>query len=236
MQLQQRQPEVTALKPLKQAGFFSVLSYRRKLARLHQSRIDALGITVGTIWTPELAAQAASLELHDYWYRKALARLNRRAVSSKELHRWMLEQGLEAQLADRITERLKEIGALNDRMLADSLVHHHTRIRPAGERLIRTKLRQRGIDEETGSAALDGQLDPDTMLEQARTLAQRKTEHARRRSSDDATAQERAKAQAKLYRQVQGLLARRGFPPRIIEQVTEEIAAQAGFDPASEAD
>jgi len=119
--------------------------------------------------------------------------------------------------AQRVLDRLVEVGLVDDEAFAEAWVSSRHRGRGLAPTALRMELRRRGVDDEHIAAALDG-LDDQTQLETARELAARK-----------------AAATAGLpyptrLRRVAGLLARKGYPAGLAYAVTRETLAQGGPD------
>lgn len=86
---------------------------------------------------------------------KAMAMLDRRQLSRRQLVEKLLGAGGEEDEAESVAEWLADIGALNDEGLAESVVRHYS-AKGFGRPRIMTELCKRGIDRETAEAALEG--------------------------------------------------------------------------------
>lgn len=221
---QESQVNITAIRPLKREGWFSVLAAGRCLVRLHQRRIEELGLAVGTAWTGELAARATRMAQRDDLYRQAIARINRRNLSRAEMRAFLLDRGADESLAEGIVNDLEKSGAIDDRALAEAVVHDATRRRPAGSNLLRIKLQRRGIDPDALDPALEAGVANES--EAARQLMDQflGAELARLDTAKRGDGDQAARARAGVLRRLAGLLARRGFEPDTVESLLEEAA------------
>jgi regulatory protein len=127
---------------------------------------------------------------------RALRLLGVRWRSREELRRRLLRAGFEpGEIADTL-EDLERAGLVHDERFARELVRDQTRRRLAGDRVIRSALREKGVAPEVAEAALGGAGDE---AERATELARRKAERMRGLAPDAA------------HRRLYGVLLRRGF-------------------------
>jgi len=117
--------------------------------------------------------------------------------------------------AQRVLDRLVEVGLVDDEAFAEAWVSSRHRGRGLAPTALRLELRRRGVNDEHIAAALDG-LDEQTQLKTARELAARK-----------AAATAGLPYPARL-RRVAGLLARKGYPAGLAYAVTRETLAAQG--------
>ncbi len=108
-----------------------------------------------------------------------------------------------------IVDTLRRQGYLDDRRLAQSAVRFAMRHKPSGPRLLRRKLRAAGVREEIVEEELREDLPPERERELALELARRKLKGARDR--------------AQAVRRIHGLLSRRGFSERIVNDICAGI-------------
>lgn len=146
--------------------------------------------------------------------RLVVSRLRRSALSVSEVRKVLAEHGLDdAELEDWI-ERYERLGYLDDERLAEQLVHSHGVRRGKGSGAILNELSRRGVDSAVARAAVD-ELDPDTELENARTVAERRARQLR--GLDRQTAERRLSA----------FLQRRGYSGQVVrEAVTAALSGE----------
>lgn len=95
---------------------------------------------------------------------KAVAMIGARALSKKELENRLLQKGEDAQDAAQAVQWLEEIGALDDRSYASSIVRHYG-VMGYGPAKIRDELYRRGIPREMWEEALAQVPDPAETIE-----------------------------------------------------------------------
>ncbi|MEM6333560.1 MAG: regulatory protein RecX [Planctomycetota bacterium] len=174
--------------------------------------IGELGIAEGDAWTDELAARVAGAVEEDKAIRDAMARLNRRALSRRDLDRKLRERGHEAVARAAALDRLTELGLIDDAAYGAALADEVVRRKAAGPRLVEQKLRAKGVSGDVaGRIARDAAGDKDAQRAAARAAAEKKL--GTMRGVDRATQRRR------LY----GLLGRRGFDSEVIAEVMDAV-------------
>jgi regulatory protein len=175
--------------------------------RLSQSIAYDMGLRIDLPWDDALAAKVQAAVAYDGAMKAALQRLNRRALSTSQLRRKLREKEHDPIAIDQAIARLEELGAIDDEAFGQSLIDETLRRKPAGPRLLRQKLMQKGLDRKLIDR-LVGALEPDG--DGAVELARKKM-----RTMNDIDPQ---KQKQRLW----GLLARRGFDSDTIEQAVRE--------------
>lgn len=189
----------------------SVRVGRKVVATLAMQRIDALGLTVGQAWDEALAAKVAAAAEEDKAMRKALNRLNRRAMSRRDLDRKLRELEFAEATREQVLDRLTELGYLDDEAFGRALIRETQRGKAAGPRLLQQKLFQKGLDRALIDRLITETRGEHDEAEQAVALARQRLRQMRR--LDAATRRRR------LY----GLLARRGFEGETIDAAMEAV-------------
>ena len=121
-----------------------------------------------------------------------------------------------AEVAERVLDRMTEVGLLDDAAYAAAFVRTKQRDRALGRVALRTELRRRGIDEEPAAQAL-AQVDPESERGRAEQLVDRRIGTAL------------AAGTVAARRRLLGLLARRGYPADVAIAVVDR-ALQAHAD------
>ena len=142
---------------------------------------------------------------------QAMSLLNRRAYSRRGIADKLRGKGYSNETIAATCDRLEAIGVLDDERYARQLIDETRRSKPAGSRLLKQKLYQRGIS----SAIIDkllaeqthDQNDQDELLD----FARRKAESMRDLDRDKAT------------RRLTALLIRRGFNPGTVYEVVRRV-------------
>lgn len=183
------------------------------VATLPTREIEALGLHVDQPWDDALAARVEQAVHVDKAMRKAMNRLNRRAMSRRDLDRKLSDLGFDEPTRERVLNQLAKLKYLDDEALGRSLIRETRRAKPAGPRLLRQKLFQKGLDRTLIDQLLaEVRADPDAEPESEAV------ELARRRLAQMARLEPAAR-QRRLF----GLLARRGFEPETINAALETL-------------
>lgn len=206
-------PQITAINPTKRkADRFAVRVDGRTVATLSGRSVAALRLAVDQNWDPDLAEQVDRAQAFDKAYDAALSRLNRRAMSRRQLHDKLRQLDHSQSVVDQVLDRLEELRLLDDEELGRELIRQTIASRPAGPRLLRSKLQQRGFPAALIDRLLETEL-PSTAdsVRGAAALAQQKL---RTMSRLDPLARKR---------RLWGMLARRGFDADTIEAALRDL-------------
>lgn len=142
-----------------------------------------------------------------------------RAQLADALHR----NGFPGDVAERVLDRLGDVGLVDDAAFAEAWVQSRHAGRGLARRALRSELRRRGVDDETVSEALDA-LDNDDEVATARRLVERKLPSTRRLEP------------ATRSRRLVGMLARKGYPHGVTVRVVREALEAEGVWEADVAD
>ncbi|RXZ46355.1 RecX family transcriptional regulator [Agromyces fucosus] len=146
--------------------------------------------------------------------RLVISRLRRSALSVSEVRAVLVEHGLDDIEVEEWIARYERLGYLDDAKLAEQVVHSHGVRRGRGSGAIMQELGRRGVDNALARAAVED-LDPETELENARAVAERRARQLR--GLDRQTAERRLSA----------FLQRRGYPGDVVrEAVSAALAAE----------
>ena len=225
-------PRVSALRPTNRDPLrFTVKVDGKAVGTLSQKLIDDLRITIGSPYTPELAAALADAVVYDKAFRAATRRLARRAMSSG-----MIRQKLRtpprrrppkpgdtrkprepdpipsAEVIDQVIARLTELDLLDDRAFGQALIRDLTRSKPAGPMLLKQKLYAKGLDAKLiDELVAEATADPDEQADGATSFAEKKIRSMRHLDADT------------IKRRLYGQLARRGFTPDAIRTAMDAV-------------
>jgi regulatory protein len=125
-----------------------------------------------------------------------------------------------ADAAEQALDRFTEVGLIDDAAFADAWVRSRHSTRGLSSRALQRELRNKGVDDETVSAAVDV-IDPESELETAAALV------ARRMPST------RSLDRAARTRRLVGMLARRGYDGGLAMRVVRDALAAEGTDDGS---
>jgi len=145
-------------------------------------------------------------------YDRTLKYLAYRPRSSAEVGRYLSQKGVGAEIRDRVLDRLRGAGLVDDGAFAQFWVENRESFRPQGRRLLRQELRQKGISEGLIDEVLLG-VEEDRSAYAA--AAQRAVRFAH--LEDEAFRE-------KMY----GYLRRRGFDHEVVAETTARLLAERG--------
>ncbi|NDV09097.1 recombination regulator RecX [Rhodococcus sp. IEGM 248] len=143
--------------------------------------------------------------------------LTDRARSRAELAERLAKKGYSPEIAERVLDRLTEVGLVNDADFAQQWVHSRHTYSGKGKRALALELRRKGIGQEDATEAL-AQIDSEDERARATELVAKKL---RTVSADD---RDRA------VRRLVSMLARRGFPQGMAFEVVKEQLDRAGTE------
>lgn len=205
--------EITAIKPTQRNPKRVTIRIGRKVvATLPQSKVEELGLAVGQVWDDALAQRVAQASVYDKALRQAMNRLNRRAMSRRDLDNKLQKLEYEQAVREQVLDRLTELKFLDDEAYARALIDATLRRKPAGPQLLRQKLYQKGIDRSLIEKLVSEATDAQDLAPGAVDLARKKLRSMQRLDIET--------RKRRLY----GLLARRGFNPDTISSVMSELA------------
>ncbi|MBL8745986.1 MAG: RecX family transcriptional regulator [Phycisphaerae bacterium] len=182
------------------AGRVTMLINGRSIGTIAGDIADRIGLRSGRPWTPELALRVSKALEDDIAQEAATRLLAQRERSTGELIARLKRRGVKPDKAERLVASLEHKGEVDDARFAELLARSILRDKPAGARLIRSKLREKHVDRETARHATSAALQGRDALSDAIMLARS------RLRAMGAAVDDRTKA-----RRLLGLLARRGF-------------------------
>jgi regulatory protein len=134
----------------------------------------------------------------------------------------MRRRGVPDQAAETVLDQLTKARLIDDAAFAMAWVESRHHGRGLSRRSLSAELRQRGIDGDDLTEAVEG-LDPEQEIETARRMAERKL------------AATRGQPPQTRMRKVAGMLARKGYSPALAYRLIRESLEQEGetleFDP-----
>jgi regulatory protein len=139
-----------------------------------------------------------------------LNKLTARARSRQELADSLAERGVPDDVATKVLDRFGEVGLVDDAAFAHAWVQSRQASRGLSRRALGLELQRKGVDSETVAESLES-IDDETEYDAARALVEKKL-----RSSRTTDPQAR-------WRQLVGLLARRGYSPGLSMRVVGDV-------------
>ena len=122
----------------------------------------------------------------------------------------LARKGIPNDVAERVLDRLTEVGLIDDEAYAQSFVASRHRHGGLGAGALREELKRKGVDATTAASAVTV-VDRDAEYRRARALLERRVDSAMANGVDTA------------HRRMLGLLARRGYPPDLAQRVVREV-------------
>lgn len=154
-----------------------------------------------------------------------LTKLTARARSRQELADALAQRGVPDDVATAVLQRFGEVGLVDDAAFARAWVESRQASRGLSRRALAVELRRKGVDAEIVTDILTS-IDDETEYAAATALVTRKLRATRH-----------ASPQAR-WRQLVGVLARRGYSPgvamRVVGDVLKAEAAASGDEDAAE--
>ena len=129
----------------------------------------------------------------------------------------LARKGIPPDIAERVLDRLTEVGLIDDEAYAQSFVASRHRHGALGAGALRDQLRRKGVDPQTAMSAV-AVVDRDAEYERARAFLERRVDSAMAHGADTAR------------RRLLGLLARRGYPADLAQRVVQEAMAAYGAE------
>ena len=137
------------------------------------SRIVAAWLAVGQEISDEKIARLKAEDEHEVLYLKSLNFIQYRSRSTQEIRRYLTKQAVGEDVVERILERLERAGLVDDTQFAQTWVENRSDLRPRSRHALAYELRQRGVDPQAISEALEDVEDEPLALEAARKQAHR---------------------------------------------------------------
>lgn len=151
-------------------------------------------------------------------YARALDYLSHQLRTEKEVHDKLRDEDLDEGVITATMVQLRELHLLDDQQYADAYVRTAKRTSDKGPRVIRQKLRLKGVGEQLIDDALAGQFSSDDRLENATEAAQKLAKRYGKLAFK--TMQQKVR---------QGLMTK-GFEPDIISAAIENLDLQPDAD------
>jgi len=175
------------------------------------ARIVAAWLKVGQELSEEKLEQLQAEDARERAFQQAMLFLSYRARSESEIRQNLRKHEIPEPVIEHTLERLKRDGLANDNQFAHTWVENRSTFRPRSRRMMAMELRQKGIDDEAVSSAVESVDDEALAYEAAQKRAPRfkdlEWNEFRKKLSD--------------------FLARRGFSYSVIAPVVTRIWNEA---------
>lgn len=211
-------PLVTDIKPTgRDAKYWSILAGPKRLARVCRATLESCSLRPGLTWTNELAARVARAELVAKHTGLTIKRLIKRQHSAAEIQDRLIADGLTPQEATSILRHLSDIGLIDDRRMADSLVRSQTSRGPVAPRLLLHRLSLEKVQEDAAQSAVASGMSGRSETDDAAAVAAQRI-----------TTLPRTLPDAAVVRRLLNYLARRGYEPETAESAVQSAMRGAG--------
>lgn len=138
--------------------------------------------------------------------------LSRRGRTERKIRQSLADEGVEKPaVIDYIVKTLRRQGYLNDLKYAAELLRYAKEVRMSGPRLVRRRMMDAGVDDETINSVMEEGYTGDEEMSIALRVAERRLQVG---GSDD---------REKQVRRIHGLLSRRGFSSGVTNSICAGI-------------
>ncbi len=201
--------------PASNASLRRIRVGRRIVATLPADAVEALGVSIGDVWTKPLAATVQQAMAEHTVRRYAQRLLKRRAYSRSELVDRLMRKEPDGAMAKRIANEMIAAGAIDDEAYARAVAVSVADRGPVSVTYLKHKLRQRGIPPDLAQRVAGQILAETDVVETAATFAA-----ARLRSMS-------TQPPGVAARRIWAALARRGLDADTIRIVLDQITLPA---------
>jgi regulatory protein len=174
----------------------------------------------GTQPAPGAPGEASDADVEGAARELCLRLLTARARSRSELGTALRGRGVPGEIAERVLDRLDEVGLVDDREFAGQWVRSRHRSRGLGRRALAVELHRKGVAADDAEEALAA-VDPASERARAADLVA-----SRLRTMTVRSAEERVRAGRRLV----GMLGRKGYPAGLCHEVVRAALADLGAD------
>ena len=159
--------------------------------------------------------EMSDVEVASFAREVLVRKLTDRAHSRADLAQALAQKQVPADVAEAVLDQFEAAGLINDGEFARSWVQSRQRSKGLARNVLAMELRRKGVDAEIAEDALS-ELDPDVERQAAHQLVQKKLRTMR------------GLDQQVQIRRLTGLLARKGYSPRVaFDVVREELDVEA---------
>src|SRR5512147_1520926 len=119
------------------------------------ARIVAAWLRTGQELTEEKIEQLQAEDARERAFQQAMLFLSYRARSESEIRQNLHKHEIPGDVIEQTLERLRQAGLANDNQFARAWVENRNTFRPRSRRMIAIELRQKGLDDEAVTSALE---------------------------------------------------------------------------------
>jgi regulatory protein len=184
--------------------------------------IEAIRLKVGQVLTEADIARLKNADDYEKAYEKTLNFLSFRARSESEIRKYLKKKELPEEQADRVVERLRNAGLIDDKAFAGMWVENRAAFKPKGKRALKAELRAKGVP----AAEIEAAIENVDETQAAEKLAMSRAEKIMRAKP----------AKMEFKKKLFDFLARRGFGYDTISDAVERAWREHGVDTSNESE
>lgn len=174
---------------------------RDRVGLIGRGSAERCGLAVGSVLNETLVGLIDAEVRERLCDRSAVRMLAARTQTAAILERKLVMRGHDRATAARVCARWRERGAIDDERFAENAVRNELARKPAGRRLLESKLAAKGVARDTAGRVIDEALSSRDELADALAIARKSVASITRAGMDPEVVRRRAF----------GRLARRGF-------------------------
>jgi len=200
--------EITKIKPQKNKKRVNIYLGGKFVFGLDADNFLKAGLKVGQ----ELSEKQVEDLVFKNEFQKLLNKVYRilslRPRSEKEIKDYLIKKKATEKISQKIIEKLKKLGQINDNAFAIWWIEQRLTFRPRGKFGLRMELKQKGVNKKIIDKVIEQLVDE---LPLARKVVQKKLKTYKNLPRED------------FYQKMSAFLARRGFSWPVIKQVVDEL-------------
>jgi len=200
--------EITKIKPQKNKKRVNIYLGGKFAFGLDADNFLKAGLKVGQ----ELSEKQVEDLVFKNEFQKLLNKVYRilslRPRSEKEIKDYLIKKKATEKISQKIIEKLKKLGQINDNAFAIWWIEQRLTFRPRGKFGLRMELKQKGVNKKIIDKVIEQLVDE---LPLARKVVQKKLKTYKNLPRED------------FYQKMSAFLARRGFSWPVIKQVVDEL-------------
>ncbi|MFD1421689.1 recombination regulator RecX [Lactiplantibacillus songbeiensis] len=165
--------KVTMIQAQKRKGRYNLYLDEKYAFPISEAVMIKYRVAKGMEITPALQLEMMAADDVSRAYSRALDYLSHSLRTEKEVHDKLVQEEIEEDVITQTMKKLRELHLLDDRQYADAYVRTAKNTSDKGPRVIRQKLRLKGVGEQLIDDALAGQFSSDDRLDNATAMAQK---------------------------------------------------------------
>lgn len=141
--------------PANRPGFLKVYVDDDEVGLVSLNDVSELGLIIGNdIDMDKFESLVKKVKDLEHYF-LAVRYTDRRLRSEAEVRRYLLSKGCDFEVASKIVAKLTKAGLIDEAKLAEAYVHDAGLAKPLSKKVIKLKLRQKGLSERAINAGMD---------------------------------------------------------------------------------